>query len=706
MLEIKENILGKYDIWLNGERIRNGIRADNISISYLQKEKIEASNDEIIEAYNKFEALILEKKDAEDKERLEKEKEKKEKLEKKEKTEKERLEKIEKEKKEKLEAEEKEKLERERLDKASDEWIILPTLELIPKNKQTELRLLVVNKSELENGKLVPTELNSGVMGYCKKDGSAIDNRVIKTFNKQPTTDAAVKAIIKELNERNAERKLNKIPEIQFVQRHVEVMMVNTLNKFNELTAKMTVISEPKEVFASDVEMAAKKIVEDGELLPYFIKTISKYHFGDKNIMKHCLTSHVSKFIKGEKLKHNAATGDSGSGKSSCMIKCWYGLPSHQRIMFGSCTEKSLFYFCRDNPKALQNKTVYIDESKPELHGALKSLTNPDGFDASHLTVDNGEAVYLNPEKPFNIWVSSVQTFTEVEMRNRFDFPDGDDDKNTKEKVDDMIVDAKAKNNLWNSEKLKNDIDYKVCRCAIQYLTETYKPNGCVIEDKDLLEEVKRFVKLLPRNDILAFMGICSDVAYLRITKRNLNTNEEIIIQKEDIEEAEDIWGTSSQKLSHTERYILELLERESESYDETNQLTGYTTHVDEYFNVLSIRDIQKFLGKFYTKNPNYKNVQRAVEKLEDRGLIVEQFVPGADKRSKYYSLPDYEPPKEVGTPNPNQNLKVYPSNTLTGSVKLPMTKEEMNKLVKEKNPYKVLDGDGVVELDEKGDVK
>lgn len=383
----------------------------------------------------------------------------------------------------------------------------------------------------------------------------------------------------------------------------------------------------PREEYDIEIRKRGMEIVENGELMEYYLKTTSKYHFGDIKVKMHCITAHVSKFIPGEKLRHLGFTGGSGGGKTSCAMKSLLALPLHQWVYFGNISEKALYYYCEDNPKRLQYKTVYIDEVDPDMYSTLKSLTIQDGFDAPALTVVNGKAVELNPEKPFNVMASSVMAFKEEEVQNRFEFPESDDSKEAKENTDYQIMISKSQNGLWTMGKLKNDdIDYKICRAAVEYLTESKKINGCIIPKELLDAEILQFTFNFSRGDKISFMGLCNTTAYINICKRKITEKNEIIVEKDDIETAKVIWGSTSTKLSAIERYIMEIFGREDEIIG--NML--------ESFKVLSQEDIIKYVQKYYMKTPASSTVYKSIQSLLHKGLLAKS---GGNGQKIQYTL-------------------------------------------------------------------
>ncbi len=508
-----------------------------------------------------------------------------------------------------------------------------------------------------------------------EKDGSpkCINGSLIQplvfAYDKIPSTKTVLKDFHKRMGDRNESRKNINLPEIIFDTFVATQRITLSISSFDIKSPVTTPDDVDKEKFDDSIMAEAKKIVIENRLMEYFIKTISKFHFGDNDIKSWVLIAHLSKYV--EKCINLSFTGESASGKSSCVFKCVYALPKHQVLILANSSEKALYYYCKEDTKALQFKTVYIDEANPNMYGMIKSLTNPDGIPTAYLTIIDGEVVKLVAEGPYVVMISSVLALTEQEMKNRFLNPEGEINKKTKEKIDEDILKAGMQDKLWKYKKLVEDIDYITCRCAVQYLTENYKIDGGIIPDKFFLS-INKYTHIMNRSDKISFLTICKTIAYINITKRGKTTDNQVIVTKEDIDFAEEIWISAGTKLSTTQKNILDLFERESDMDIDEN---GKTT--ETYYDFLTITKITEFIREIYTKSISRKSVERAVIDLVEMGLVDKHG--GGQGTTSKYCLSGYKISENNKPINVNEKPKAEIVRRNTGKI---LEKEVSDKLL------------------------
>jgi uncharacterized protein YbcI/predicted RNA-binding protein YlqC (UPF0109 family) len=400
------------------------------------------------------------------------------------------------------------------------------------------------------------------------------------------------------------------------------------------------IVNIPPEVFEQDIKDIASKLVATGKLCEHYLTTTETFHYGDDDLKKYLLLAHLAIFVPGERQRNTALSGESQSGKSSCANRSMDAFPNNQKVMLSGISEKALSYTCKDNPAALQYKSIYVDESNSSLHGALKSMTNNDTADCTFITVDNGRAVGINVLKPFVVFVSSVQVFKEPEMRNRFGFPSSEDDIHKKHEVDDKIGEAAMDNKLWSVQKYNLDKNYAVCRCAIEMTTEELrKLNGAIVPE-ELKPLVRNFYQYFNRGDRLDFVSLCRVLTYLDPFNHARTASNELIAKPGDIEEAIRMWQKSTAKMGNMERWIVGILSRDNEMVTE---LDGSTTEVE--YHELSKRKLLEAIKQFHSEAVNKKTLERSLEKLVDLGLVDHTEI-GQGKTTKYY-LTENRPEKD-----------------------------------------------------------
>jgi len=146
-----------------------------------------------------------------------------------------------------------------------------------------------------------------------------------------------------------------------------------------------------------DYSIYAEELFHDGKALEFISKSCSRYHEGDKLIIKALILSFVSTKIINSKGLHITINGSEGEGKSDAAFVVMNHLP-RENVIKGHFSDKSLFYM------PLKPRTVIVMDDQtlsPDFEDTLKASTSDWTVPFPYHTVgQNREPVELSiPER-------------------------------------------------------------------------------------------------------------------------------------------------------------------------------------------------------------------------------------------------------------------------------------------------------------------
>ncbi len=343
-------------------------------------------------------------------------------------------------------------------------------------------------------------------------------------------------------------------------------------------------------------------VLKRGKPLEYFVKAMSIFHRGDDTIKIVLVLSAFTPYTQppNEKI-HVTITGSSGKGKSELATIALLCFPEYVVESWIGCSPMYPYYRCKDNPGALADKILYIDDSSLIDISFLRSIKTPDL---------NGRAHYgtVVEQSPFDIilegtpvvWQSMVNPPENVEDRSRSIIVKIDESKEQDEMVMKFILEKECKGETKSEEIPK---EFMVCRAI--YWILSYQRRRVVIP-----EEIKNSIpKTRDRRRLKRFIGFIRASAFINQFQRKRDNNT-IYANKEDLEIALKIYA-------HT--FLFDAYGLDADSLKILNSL------LDEPTLEIGYDEIAKWIKK--SRVTAYNKVQGLCEK----GLVYIERINGKD---------------------------------------------------------------------------
>lgn len=226
-----------------------------------------------------------------------------------------------------------------------------------------------------------------------------------------------------------------------------------------------------EEEIPEDAREEADEIIDRAMVFPKILEIYDEVHVGDyeRKILLEC--AFLSKKLTGQAINDHAV-GTSGKGKSHLMRVMTNGIPNESILARDSISPKYLYYLTKDyGPDCLDGTVVYYDDVTldEEKEATLKTLTDPGPTDrATHGTVEDQEKIDLTIDGLPVVLVSSVDTFSSDQMRNRFFI----DHPNESEEIDRKVAEQQKKFGRRGILEPEGEIDYDVAKAIYRRLVE------------------------------------------------------------------------------------------------------------------------------------------------------------------------------------------------------------------------------------------
>lgn len=210
------------------------------------------------------------------------------------------------------------------------------------------------------------------------------------------------------------------------------------------ITAELTnegekAAEELLDISAPEVENLGEQAEEvlENDPLEYFLESIDKIFKGNHLLKTWELLTALSAKCSDKQIS-SWSIGKSGSGKSALKRKVIKYLPEESYMVFNSISSKALLYYTqKEGSDYFKNKLLFFDEveANEEAVPILRSLTDPDGDQIRHMTVQDQEGQDIILEKPMAVWFTSVDLLQDEQLKNRFLITNPDSSKDLDKKV-------------------------------------------------------------------------------------------------------------------------------------------------------------------------------------------------------------------------------------------------------------------------------
>jgi hypothetical protein len=195
----------------------------------------------------------------------------------------------------------------------------------------------------------------------------------------------------------------------------------NTITKKNEIE------------YPPDILEIAKWLLEKGDSLNFILDTWNKKHVGDWGVGAGCAAAVASTHISNTSGIHIKPSGQSGKGKSDGAKKFLQLLPDHKKLS-GSLSGKAIFYL----DSLASGTIIFSDDTKlnEDIISTIKQATTNYQEDTVHNTVTiQRKGISLVIPKRISWWLTTVNSFDDDQMSNRFLTVDVDSDPTQDEAV-------------------------------------------------------------------------------------------------------------------------------------------------------------------------------------------------------------------------------------------------------------------------------
>jgi hypothetical protein len=232
------------------------------------------------------------------------------------------------------------------------------------------------------------------------------------------------------------------------------------------------------EAFDGDPMAEAVNQLEE-DPLSYYLDSFSKVHIGDELLKIWELSSALSSVCSDRQI-HSWAVGPSGKGKSSIKRRiCDFYLPEIAYQQITGISPKALLYKCNEEGRDFLNEqVVFFDEvdDLEEVVTLLRSITDQDEDEISYTTVKDQQTETIEMRvDSITVWFTSVETFQDEQLKNRFILTNPDGSKDLDQKVFDWMQERLHKGGSLDRPPKESPVIQRMVM-NIRENTPEYKP--------------------------------------------------------------------------------------------------------------------------------------------------------------------------------------------------------------------------------------
>jgi predicted transcriptional regulator len=331
----------------------------------------------------------------------------------------------------------------------------------------------------------------------------------------------------------------------------------------------------PETTFPKEIMEKAEKILKEGNPFEAINTAVSLLHAGDETLIRIEWLSALSSRLA-PKIKVNIwQIGKSQTGKSHSLYSTLHVIPKEYYEIFTSSSPLSFFYYVKKFGEwSLDKKLIFIDEvevSKDALP-MLRTLTGQTDITPRHLSVHEAEVLDLKIKGKRSVWFTSVQTFGNEQIKNRFIHTNPDETSEQDQRVF----------NLQNQEYWENTETEQEPILTAQAISQR------IVKDTEKLKVKKPFKPLWPFKQrrwlFPIFTTFVDTIAKVRYKQREIQDGS-IIARSEDVEMAKQLWqtfkGSIIYRVSQSALTIYELLPSQVEqalTHTEIAEQVGLST--------------------------------------------------------------------------------------------------------------------------------
>jgi len=307
--------------------------------------------------------------------------------------------------------------------------------------------------------------------------------------------------------------------------------------------------------------------------LKFIADTVNMIHVGDREIIKIAYVSALSAQLA--KSIHLWPIGTSQKGKSHSLYSVLKVLPRELYETFTSASPLSLFYYVkRYGEDALNGKLIFIDEVETSRMALpmLRSLTGQTEIEPRHLSVNDAELLDLKIKGPRVVWFTSVKSFGDEQIRNRFIYVNPDESA----EQDERVFELQKKDEINVDER----IEFKIAQAITKKIIEDTKDLKVEIPYIDAIQwPYKSRRWLFP-----IFKSFLQIVTKINYKKREIK-GDRIFSTPEDFEITKRLWASCLEhiiyRVSAPAKRLLNALPEDPEDAKTKSELaeeTGYST--------------------------------------------------------------------------------------------------------------------------------
>jgi len=373
---------------------------------------------------------------------------------------------------------------------------------------------------------------------------------------------------IEYLNENGLEVRHIRLPRTDDVDKIdlADYMRVHTVKEFRGLM-DMAVVHGPVKIdtipettdksktldekYTANIIKNANHLLDSGEALEFILWAWNRRHVGDWGMGASCAAAAASTLITNTGGLHIKPSGDSGKGKSGGMMDFLHLLPDEAKIS-ASLSGKAVYY--DDDVK--KGTIIFSDDTtlNDDMVDTIKrATTNYQEVSHHHTVTKNREGMKLEIPERISWWLTTVNSFDDDQMGNRFITCDVDGSP----KQDEIVF--KRQIELELAGVTRNTVDDVVltCRAIFSILRDgEYK---IVVPYSDALDWGNKS----NRRNLTMFLDIVKSVALYSIRNRELY-NGEYLATVDDFHTANKIYkqiaATNTTNLSQVELNIMRYL--------------------------------------------------------------------------------------------------------------------------------------------------
>jgi hypothetical protein len=373
------------------------------------------------------------------------------------------------------------------------------------------------------------------------------------------------------------------------------------------------------EAFDGDPMAEAVNQLEE-DPLSYYLDSFSKVHIGDELLKIWELSSALSSVCSDRQI-HSWAVGPSGKGKSHIKRRiCDFYLPEIAYQQITGISPKALLYKCNEEGRDFLNEqVVFFDEVEDleEVVTLLRSITDQDEDEINYTTVKDQETETIEMRvDSITVWFTSVETFQDEQLKNRFILTNPDGSKDLDQKVFDWMQERLHKGGSLDKPPKESPVIQRMVM-NIRENTPEYKP----VVPFRINWKQKFNRRLYPY--FFTLMGLMAKIHY----KNREKVDGHIIVTEADFKLASLIWSrlidtTVAQVDEAGIRLLQELPETEASALTRRElqrRLQGFSTRkVSDKCESLEETEELQLINTKYVDN-NYKHwAGRDVDKLTD----------------------------------------------------------------------------------------